>query len=278
MLFGSDEGDLLCSARGGGVNVFYTPWGPPRVLQIVTPFSSSSRSISERAEISCANLGFSTSEHFASAGKTQISRNQYGPITLEVDDFHLSRYACYLVAMNGDPRKSQVALAQSYFAIQTHRAETSLPPVPQDYESAIRTLLAQIVEKRELESKNAALSKRNRELIPKAQFAERVHEAVNAQTVAEVAKEFQWGEIRFYKWLRSRKLIIGGGKDHNAPYQKYLDQGWFRRIATTYSHPKSGESMSSGLTLITGKGKLKIFELLAKEGVIVPTLPMDIGE
>ncbi|BAY41635.1 KilA domain-containing protein (plasmid) [Nostoc sp. NIES-2111] len=69
----------------------------------------------DRAKIGCQNTGVSVENHFADAGLyTRGVPN----------DYRLSRYACYLVAMNGDPRKSEIAAAQSYFAIKTHEAET----------------------------------------------------------------------------------------------------------------------------------------------------------
>ena len=41
----------------------------------------------------------------------------------EVQDFMITHYACYLIALNGDPQKEEVVFAQSYFAVQTHKAE-----------------------------------------------------------------------------------------------------------------------------------------------------------
>ncbi len=71
---------------------------------------------------SCEQSGNECAHHFASAGKMVLlgSGSQR-----EVNDFHLSRFACYLIAQNGDPRKSQIALAQKYFAVQTRRQELS---------------------------------------------------------------------------------------------------------------------------------------------------------
>jgi DNA-damage-inducible protein D len=75
-----------------------------------------------KAITSCAQSGNDPSHHFASAGKPVTGGS--GSIQV-VPDFHLSRFACYLIAQNGDPRKPEVATAQKYFAIQARRQELS---------------------------------------------------------------------------------------------------------------------------------------------------------
>jgi len=78
----------------------------------------------EKAQTACKASQQAVDLHFAHVSETQKSRNQYTEIKgKEVSDFHLSRYACYLIAQNGDPRKEEIALAQTYFAIQTHKQE-----------------------------------------------------------------------------------------------------------------------------------------------------------
>ena len=76
----------------------------------------------DKAMLACKNSGFATSEHFADVSKT-ISMPKGG--TKSVPDYMLSRYACYLVMQNGDPRKEVIALGQTYFAIQTRRQEVA---------------------------------------------------------------------------------------------------------------------------------------------------------
>jgi DNA-damage-inducible protein D len=74
----------------------------------------------ERASVACINAKQSPSDHFAGVGKT-IEVPKGGQKT--VIDFMLTRYACYLIAQNGDPRKDEIAFAQTYFAVQTRKQE-----------------------------------------------------------------------------------------------------------------------------------------------------------
>jgi DNA-damage-inducible protein D len=74
----------------------------------------------ERAKQSCENSWQKAKDHFLGAGKMV----PIGSGTeREISDYHLSRYACYLIAQNGDPRKVEIAKAQTYFAIKTREKE-----------------------------------------------------------------------------------------------------------------------------------------------------------
>jgi DNA-damage-inducible protein D len=76
----------------------------------------------ERAITSCKESGNPPWNHFAGAGK-MVGLGSGSE--RKIDDYHLSRFACYLIAQNGDPRKPEIAQAQKYFAIQTRRQELS---------------------------------------------------------------------------------------------------------------------------------------------------------
>jgi DNA-damage-inducible protein D len=75
-----------------------------------------------KAIVSCEQSGNTPEYHFARARKPIVGGK--GAVQ-EVVDYHLSRFACYLIAQNGDPRKPEIANAQKYFAVQTRRQEIS---------------------------------------------------------------------------------------------------------------------------------------------------------
>ena len=93
-----------------------------RELMIILEYKQWRRfeSVIEKGKLACENSDISALDHFASVGKmVQIGSGA----EREQQDYKLSRYACYLIAQNGDSRKKVIALAQTYFAVQTRKQE-----------------------------------------------------------------------------------------------------------------------------------------------------------
>lgn len=95
-----------------------------RELQLVLDYKEWRKfeNVIKKAIDACENSGISAFEHFVGADKTiQMPKGA----TKSIKEYKLTRYACYLIAQNGDSRKEVVALAQTYFAIQTRKQEIS---------------------------------------------------------------------------------------------------------------------------------------------------------
>ena len=102
-----------------GVEFWYA-----RELQIVLSYKEWRKfeNVINKAKESCKNSGITVSDHFVDVDKmVQIGSGA----KRKQKDYKLTRYACYLIAQNGDTRKKVIALAQTYFAIQTRKQEIS---------------------------------------------------------------------------------------------------------------------------------------------------------
>lgn len=109
--------ELVHVDKNTGIEFWYA-----RELQTAFSYSQWRRfsEVIEKAKLSCKVSGNIVDNHFANVGKMV---NLGSGASREITDVKLTRYACYLIAQNGNPRKEEIAFAQSYFAQQTRKQE-----------------------------------------------------------------------------------------------------------------------------------------------------------
>lgn len=174
-----------------------------------------------RAKSAARNAGYDPATQFPGAGKLVSTGNG---ARRAVEDYHLSRYACYLVALNGDPRKPEIAAAQTYFVIKTREAETATaaPALTGTDLLAAAVLEAQ----RMIEAKDARIA----ELEPKADLADTYLTAQGgSRLIREAAKLLGMREREFRQWLLDERLIFAKHApcgavqyDHYAQFTHYF--------------------------------------------------------
>ena len=198
----------------------------------------------DRAKMTAANQGHSVEDLF------RVNPEKSGGRPRE--DFHLSRYAAYLVAMNGDPRKEEVAAAQSYFAVRTREAETTHQlQIPKSLPEALRAY-AREVEARE------AMESYARELEPKADSYDRFISGDGTYAIGNVAKLLGLSQNKLFDQLRNAGVLIAKGPMRNTPYQRYMHHFTVKAFDFTRSDGTTGTSYTtrvqpSGVEFISRK-------------------------
>jgi len=234
----SSVGDTIASrsdGNSGGSSPFdairrtdeHGEWWSARDLQPLLGYVGweDFRNSIERAKAAIANTG--ESAHLHVSERPELVRSGNNASYVKRLNYKLTRYGAYMVAMNGDPRKSEVAAAQTYFAVQTRKAETAVagtPALPQDYEDALVALLGKVREAKALEAENKVLA-------PKAGKWDEFLNTDGLCGMTELADLLHTNVRTLTGWLVSvnifRRQTSRSGGSRNMPRKPHQDSGLF---------------------------------------------------
>ena len=194
----------------------------------------------ERAIAACKNAGNLVSENFLPEGVKTLGRPQ--------QDYKLSRYACYLVAMNGDPRKPEIAQAQTYFATKTREAETQQTQVsPKTTAEMLVVYAQQLVDQEQrmtdAEQRISAIEQRS------IDAAEELHQLPPSKEPAPPLTERDSLRQLVNKWCDATKV------HQQIAWRKLYSELYYRDGFNVNSRMKKGEYKTK-LDLIADCGKI----------------------
>jgi DNA-damage-inducible protein D len=188
----------------------------------------------DRAKAAATNQGLNVSDLFVDATEKTAGRPR--------EDFELARFACYLVAMNGDPRKREVAAAQAYFAIQTRMAETATPARELTFEEMMLEVMGTLQSRVDDQRHQLAA------VAPKVEAYDALMDAAGVYSMQATAKALALGPNVMYRKLRDLGIILHGS---NLPAQKYAHH--FDVKLGSYRN-KRGETIPTATTMVRPSG------------------------
>ncbi|BBH13353.1 phage antirepressor KilAC domain-containing protein [Chromobacterium haemolyticum] len=161
-------------------------------------------------------------------------------------------------------RQFKKALVKAFWELAQKAAAPALPDFSNPA-AAARAWAEQFEQRQLVEEQKVLLEHKVAEQAPKVQFHDDVAAAINCQTVGEVAKELGTGQNRLFRWLRERGFLMA----NNEPYQRFVDQGYFKVIPRSWKD-RHGELHADKKTLITGKGLTYFHKLINNLPVDLP--------
>lgn len=216
-----------------------------------------------RAMKSAEAQGIAVTSHFTRSDEKTAGRPR--------ENFFLTRFAAYLVSMNGDPNKPEVAAAQSYFAVKTREAETRKAPelsrmdLIQIAMQAETERLALEKEVKELERHANGLTAQVEHLAPKAEAADAWLEAKGDYEVGDAAKLLsragaKTGRNRLFNFLWDRGWIYKHASDGSwRAFQARINQGWITEKARSPIFNVYGEEVLPAPQIrITARGVARL--------------------